>query len=68
MFIRANEFYPMTTAAGATVQCCGDDWEAELQARIGQMMGNYVAEGDSRVYWLNLPTQRDLTGCLSPRP
>lgn len=59
MFIGANEFYPMTTAAGMTVECCGDDWEAELQARIGQMMGNYVAEGDSRVYWLNLPTQRD---------
>lgn len=59
MFIGANEGYPMTTAAGATVNCCGPEWEAEFESRVSQMMDNYLAEGDARVYWLTIPTQRD---------
>jgi lysophospholipase L1-like esterase len=59
VFIGANEGYPMTTAAGTSVECCGPDWEAELAARVGKMMDNYLAEGDARVYWLTIPTQRD---------
>lgn len=59
MFIGANEGYPMTSANGKTLQCCGPEWEAEIATRIGRMMDNYLAEGDSRVYWLTIPTQRD---------
>jgi lysophospholipase L1-like esterase len=59
MFIGANEGYPMTTAAGTQVQCCGPPWEAEIGARVGKMMDNYLAEGDTRVYWLTIPVQRD---------
>ncbi len=59
MFIGANEGYPMTTADGATLQCCGAEWEAEFAARVGKMMDNYLAEGDTRLYWMTIPTQRD---------
>jgi lysophospholipase L1-like esterase len=59
MFIGANEGYPMTTADGATLQCCGAEWEAEFASRVGKMMDNYLAEGDTRLYWLTIPTQRD---------
>jgi lysophospholipase L1-like esterase len=59
MFIGANEGYPMTDAAGTTLQCCDAAWEAELAARVGRMMDNYVAEGDTRLYWLTVPVQRD---------
>ena len=59
MFIGANEGYPMTTADGATLQCCGADWEAEFASRVGKVMDNYLAEGDTRLYWMTIPTQRD---------
>jgi lysophospholipase L1-like esterase len=59
MFIGANEGYPMNTADGRTVQCCGADWEAELRVRIDLMMDNFTSEGDTRLYWLTIPTQRD---------
>ena len=59
MFIGANEGYPMTDAAGTTLQCCGAAWEAEFAARVGRMMDNYLSEGDTRLYWLTVPVQRD---------
>lgn len=59
MFIGANEGYEMTTAAGRPVTCCGPDWEAEFASRVGRIMDNYLAEGDTRLYWLTIPTQRD---------
>ncbi|MDP9188134.1 MAG: hypothetical protein M3O25_02665 [Actinomycetota bacterium] len=59
IFIGANEGYPMATAAGVTLECCGPEWEAEFAARVAKMMDNYLAEGDTRLYWLTIPTQRD---------
>ena len=70
MFIGANEFYPMTTAAGATVQCCGDDWEAELQALDRADDGQLRRRGRRQPRVLAQPADaaRPWTGCLSPRP
>lgn len=59
LFIGANEGYPMPGANGAQVSCCGPQWEAIFQARVGQMMDNYLRGGVERIYWLTLPTQRD---------
>ena len=58
MFIGANEGYPMEVE-GQTLNCCGPEWEAEFQSRVAQMIDNYIADGESRLYWLTLPTQRD---------
>ena len=58
MFIGANEGYPME-AEGQTLSCCGPEWEAEFESRVAQMMDNYIAGGQSRLYWLTIPTQRD---------
>jgi hypothetical protein len=58
MFIGANEGYPMEVD-GQTLNCCGPEWEAEFSSRVAQMMDNYIASGQSRLYWLTLPTQRD---------
>jgi lysophospholipase L1-like esterase len=58
MFIGANEGYPMQVD-GQTLNCCGPEWEAEFQSRVAQMMDTYIAGGQSRLYWLTLPTQRD---------
>jgi lysophospholipase L1-like esterase len=59
LFIGANEGYPMPGANGAQVSCCGPQWGAIFQSRVGQMMDNYLRGGVERIYWLTLPTQRD---------
>jgi hypothetical protein len=59
LFIGANEGYPMPGPNGAQVSCCGPQWEAIFQSRVGQMMDNYLQGGVGRIYWLTLPTQRD---------
>jgi lysophospholipase L1-like esterase len=60
VFIGANEGYPMPVGPnGSQVGCCGPEWAAEFQRRVGQMMDTYLQDGDARVYWLTVPTQRD---------
>jgi lysophospholipase L1-like esterase len=59
LFIGANEGYPLPGPNGAQVSCCGPQWEAIFQSRVGQMMDNYLEGGAQRVYWLTVPTQRD---------
>jgi lysophospholipase L1-like esterase len=59
LFIGANEGYPMPGPNGQQVSCCGPDWEAIFQSRVGQMMDNYLNGGVDRIYWLTVPTQRD---------
>jgi lysophospholipase L1-like esterase len=59
VFIGANEGYPMPAADGSQVGCCGPQWSAEFESRVGRMMDTYLGEGDARIYWLTIPTQRD---------
>jgi lysophospholipase L1-like esterase len=59
LFIGANEGYPMPGPNGVQVSCCGPQWEAVFQSRVGLMMDNYLRGGVERIYWLTLPTQRD---------
>ena len=59
VFIGANEGYSMPGPNGGQVTCCGPEWEAVFESRVGQMMDNYLDGGVERIYWLTLPTQRD---------
>jgi uncharacterized protein len=59
IFIGANEGYPIPGADGSQVSCCGPDYEAAFESRVGQMMDNYLDGGVERIYWLTVPTQRD---------
>jgi lysophospholipase L1-like esterase len=59
LFIGANEGYSMPGPNGAQVSCCGPQWEAVFQSRVGQMMDNYLRGGAERIYWLTVPSQRD---------
>jgi lysophospholipase L1-like esterase len=59
IFIGANEGYPIPGPNGAQVSCCGADYEAAFESRVGQMMDNYLDGGVGRIYWLTVPTQRD---------
>jgi lysophospholipase L1-like esterase len=59
VFIGANEGYPLPAPSGAQVGCCGPEWSAEFESRVGQMMDTYLQDGSGRVYWLTVPTQRD---------
>jgi hypothetical protein len=58
MSLGVNEGFPMTTPAGATVECCGGPWIAEYVRRVRAMMAVYRRKGESRVLWLTLPLPR----------
>jgi lysophospholipase L1-like esterase len=57
--IGANDAWPMTTRAGATVTCCAEPWVAEYVTRVRAMMHTYLRDGRGRVLWLTLPVPRD---------
>ncbi|MBA3329132.1 MAG: DUF459 domain-containing protein [Solirubrobacterales bacterium] len=59
VFIGANEGFPLPTARGRTVECCGAEWAAQFATRARQMMNTYRQGGRARVYWLTLPLPRD---------
>ena len=57
--IGANEGWPMTTPAGATVECCDEAYVAEYTRRVRAMMRRYLRHGRGRVVWLTLPAPRE---------
>ena len=59
VFIGANEGYPLPGAGGTDVNCCGPVWAASFAGRVRQIMDNFRQAGETRVYWLLVPTQRD---------
>jgi lysophospholipase L1-like esterase len=58
VFLGANDGFPMTTASGRRVECCGGGWVGEYARRVAAMMRAYVRGGRSLVYWLTLPAPR----------
>ncbi len=59
VFIGANEGYPLPGPGGKSVSCCGTRWAAIFAGRLRQMMNTYRQAGETRVYWLTVPTPRD---------
>jgi hypothetical protein len=53
----ANDSYPMRTADGTTVRCCGEAWTAQYAERVRGLMRTYT-RGDGRLVWLLLPVPR----------
>jgi hypothetical protein len=58
VFLGAGDIYDLRVG-GRPVRCCGPRWEAAYSRRVLRMLRSYQRGGDSRVYWLNLPTPRD---------
>lgn len=47
--------FPMRTAGGERLECCGAAWIAEYTRRLRPMMRSYRRSGRARVLWLTLP-------------
>jgi lysophospholipase L1-like esterase len=58
VFLGANDGFPMKTASGARVGCCGAGWIAEYARRVESMMRSYRRHGRALVYWMTLPAPR----------
>jgi hypothetical protein len=59
VFIGANEGFPLPSADGGEIDCCGPEWAAAYANRVRRMMDTYRQDGQARVYWLTLPVPRD---------
>ena len=59
VFIGANEGFPMKDASGKEVECCSADWAALYANRARRMVDTYRQGGNSRVYWITVPTPED---------
>jgi hypothetical protein len=59
MSLGVNEGFPMTTPAGVSAECCGEDWIAEYVRRIREMIKTYRREREGRIVWLTLPLPRE---------
>jgi hypothetical protein len=57
--IGATEGFPMTTPAGATLDCCGAAWVGEYVRRVRAMMRTYRQGGRARVYWETIALSKD---------
>jgi hypothetical protein len=55
----ANDTFPVTTASGASADCCTPEWVAEYVRRVRAMMATYLRGGNALVYWVLLPIARD---------
>jgi lysophospholipase L1-like esterase len=55
VLLGGNDGYPMTTALGNEVKCCGEPWRAEYLERVKQMASAYARDGRGRVVWSLLP-------------
>ena len=59
MSLGVNEGFAMTTPAGVSIECCGEDWIVEYVRRIREMIKTYRREREGRIIWLTLPLPRD---------
>jgi lysophospholipase L1-like esterase len=59
VFVGANEGFPLPSADGGEIECCGSEWAAAYANRVRRMMDTYRQDGQARVYWMTLPIPRD---------
>jgi hypothetical protein len=60
VFIGANEGYSMPGPNGHEVACCSAEWAAIYANRARAMANTYRQAGAARVYWITLPTPREV--------
>lgn len=60
VFIGANDGYSMPGPGGRPVNCCGGEWTTIYANRVRRMMNTYRQAGSAHVYWLTLPTPREV--------
>jgi hypothetical protein len=60
VFLGANEGFPLRSASGASVTCCGPLWYAEYASRVRSMMLTYSRNGKADVFWLSIPVPRSV--------
>ena len=58
VFLGANEGFPLPSASGQTVPCCGAEWVAAYVGRVRSMMGAYTRGGKGKVLWIAGPAPR----------
>lgn len=58
VFLGANEGFPLRSASGLSIPCCGPIWYAELASRVRSMMFTYARGGKADVFWLSIPAPR----------
>jgi lysophospholipase L1-like esterase len=58
VLLGGNDGYPMKTAGGGEVNCCGEAWRAEYLERLEKMATSYARDGRGRVIWSLLPPPR----------
>ncbi len=58
VLLGGNDGYPMTTAAGNEVKCCGEPWRLEYLERLKQMATAYLRDGRGTLVWSLLPPPR----------
>ena len=59
VFLGANDAWPVATAGGRVVPCCGEEWIAEYAHRARRAMKAYLRRRGGAVIWLNVPAAKD---------
>jgi lysophospholipase L1-like esterase len=59
VFLGTNDAWPVTTAAGDAVPCCGEEWIAEYAHRARRAMKAYLRRRGGVVIWMNVPATKD---------
>jgi lysophospholipase L1-like esterase len=59
VFLGANDAWPLTTADGAVVPCCSEQWIAEYARRARRAMKAYLRRRGGAVIWMNVPATKD---------
>ena len=58
MLIGGGDGFPLTTAEGTKVNCCGEDWSAAYAIKVARMMRTLRNGGKTKVVWILNPAMR----------
>lgn len=55
VLLGGNDGFPMKTATGDSVECCGEPWRQEYLSRLTEMANAYLRGGRATLVWSLLP-------------
>jgi lysophospholipase L1-like esterase len=58
MLIGGGDGFPLTTADGTKVNCCGDDWSTAYSVKVARMMTVLRNGGKTKVVWILNPAMK----------